>query len=84
MAENGELSKCQPLNDPRAYCLFARPSFVGGLARIFDFAGTLNEHNSSLTPQQADYLALHSGWLVVGDDIRSALTQLAADQAGRR
>ena len=39
--------------------LCARPSFVEGVSRIFDFGFTLDEFNKSLSPEQADYLALH-------------------------
>lgn len=52
--------------------LFARPSFLEGVARIFDFAGTLSEYNRSRTGEEADYQALLSDWLAVGDDIREA------------
>jgi hypothetical protein len=45
--------------------LYARPSFLEGLARIFDFGGTLNEYNQSLTPKQADFLALRADWLTI-------------------
>ncbi|HEX5415433.1 MAG TPA: hypothetical protein VFZ25_07190 [Chloroflexota bacterium] len=53
--------------------LFARSSFLEGVARIFDFADAHNEYNTSATPEEADYLALLSDWQVVGDDLRSAI-----------
>ena len=52
--------------------LFARASFLEGVARIFDFAGTLSEYNRSRTGEESDYQALLSDWLAVGDDIREA------------
>lgn len=52
--------------------LFARPSFLEGLARIFDFGNTLTEYNRSRTPQEADARALASDWLMVGEDIANA------------
>jgi len=51
---------------------FARASFLDGVARIFDFTGTLSEYNRSRTGEEADYQALLSDWLAVGDDIREA------------
>jgi hypothetical protein len=38
--------------------LFARPSFAEGMARALDFGGTLQEYNRSITPEQADNIAL--------------------------
>ncbi len=52
--------------------LYAMPSFWSGWARIIDLGDTLTEYNQSLSPAQADYLALRSDWLVVGNDIRDA------------
>ena len=57
----------------RAFYMFARPSALGGMARILDFGGTLNEYNTANSPQQADTLALWSDWLAVGDDMWSAI-----------
>jgi hypothetical protein len=55
--------------------LYARPSFIEGLARIFDLGNTLCEYNQSLTPQQADYLALRSDWLAIAGDLRNAMQE---------
>jgi hypothetical protein len=52
--------------------LFARPSFAEGAARIVDFGDTLREYNTSLTSEQADYLALFADWRQVGMDIQRA------------
>jgi hypothetical protein len=54
--------------------LFASPSFLGGMAHLLDFGGTLNQYNSSMTNEEADYLALMSDWLMVGSDIESAIS----------
>ena len=48
--------------------LGARPSFVEGVSRILDLGNTLNEYNQSVTPAQADYLALRSDWRMIGMD----------------
>jgi hypothetical protein len=53
--------------------LFARPSFLEGMGRILDFADMLQEYNKSLTPQQADRLALCADWGAVGEDIEVAV-----------
>jgi len=55
--------------------LCARPSFVEGVARILDFGGALNEYNRSLTPEQADYLALHADWRLIGMDLAHVLDE---------
>jgi hypothetical protein len=53
--------------------LCTRPSFVEGISRILDMGGALNEYNKSLTPEQADYLALCADWRLVGKDFFRAL-----------
>ena len=52
--------------------LFARVSFLEGVARIFDLSGTLSEYNRSRTGEETDCQALLSDWKAVGDDIREA------------
>ncbi len=53
--------------------LFARPSFLEGIARLFDFGNTLQEYNCTLTGEQADRLAMKADWYAVGSDIRVVL-----------
>jgi hypothetical protein len=53
--------------------LCAEPSFVEGMARIFDFGDVLDQYNQSLTPAQADYLALRGDWQLIGNDLGSVL-----------
>lgn len=53
--------------------LFATPSFLEGLARTIDLGTTLDEYNSSITPEQADFLALKNDWEVIGKDIAFAI-----------
>ena len=55
--------------------LFARPSFVEGMGRILDFADVFQEYNRSLTPQQADRLAIAADWGAVEEDIGAAVQQ---------
>lgn len=60
--------------------LFARPSFMSGLARTLDVGGTFNGFNESQTPAQADTLALSHDWRAVGDDLRTAAAEWAREQ----
>ena len=59
----------------RSDFMFARPSFLEGAARIFDFGGTLNEYNydkfSSGT--EADTAAIASDWAAIGQDMYDAI-----------
>ena len=57
----------------RSFFLFARPSFMGGAARLFDFTGTLNIYNISVTGELADARAFQEDWKAIGDDMRAAL-----------
>ena len=59
--------------------LFARPSFLEGVARVLDIGGTLNVYNASPTPELADYLAVYSDWLAAGADITDAMIQFARE-----
>ena len=56
-----------------SFFLFARPSFIGGAARLFDFAGTLNTYNMSATGELADARAFQEDWKAIGNDMRAAL-----------
>ncbi len=55
--------------------LYARPSLIEGMSRLIDFGNTLQVYNSSLSPEQADFLALSSDWHVIGDDLRAAMNE---------
>lgn len=56
--------------------LFARSSFLEGIARIFDFGNALQEYNASPTPEMADYLALLGDWHAVGEDMETAINNV--------
>ena len=56
--------------------LFATPSFVGGAASVMDIGATLFMFNNSLTPEQADAIAMRADWRAVGDALRDALREL--------
>ena len=61
--------------------LFARPSFLEGAARALDFGNTLQEYNTSLTPGQADSIALDMDLRVIMRDLEAAAKQFAADSS---
>lgn len=53
--------------------LYARPSFLEGWARIFDFLGSLNTYNTSRSNKEADTTALRGDWEEVGADMGRAI-----------
>ncbi len=53
--------------------LFARPSFLEGMARALDIGNTLQEYNSSPSPEEADVRAIGSDWESVGGAIQEAM-----------
>lgn len=63
------------MHEVRTDFLYARPSFVEGVARVFDLCGTLDEYNNSPTPIYADGYAIGMDWYVVGRDIYEAISE---------
>ncbi len=63
--------------------LYAHPSFIGGMAEAMDLGGTLFLFNESRTPEEADYYAMRSDWMAVGEDIRAAMERFASDHGQR-
>ena len=59
--------------------LYARPSFLGGMASVMDIGGTLVDYNGSSSPDLADFYALRSDWRQVGDDLRVAIEAVATE-----
>ena len=57
----------------QSFRLFARPTFLEGVARVFDFANVLQRYRDDTTDHEADANALRSDWMAVGDDIRHAI-----------
>lgn len=53
--------------------LYTKPSFIEGIARIFDFGGLLDDYDFGLTAEQTDFLALSSDWYAIGLDLSKAL-----------
>lgn len=56
----------------RSSFLFAQPSFLEGLARIFDFSNSLPDYNFSDTVTEADTIALKNDWGAIYDDFESS------------
>jgi hypothetical protein len=80
----GKTLSYNKIADASSHIWFARASFLGGVARIFDFSGTVSEYNSSGTGEKADYDTLLSDWLAVGDDIRERLRSAEpSDRSGQ-
>jgi hypothetical protein len=52
---------------------FVDPTFLVGMASVFDLAGVLPGFNSAATPALADFLALQYDWYKVGQDLYSAM-----------
>ncbi len=61
--------------------LYARPSFLEGIARLVDFGGTLNEYNQFPTPQEADAAAIRSDWAMIGQDMWYAIHEFEAEES---
>ena len=58
--------------------IYAKPSFLEGVARLFDFGGTLNTYylvSSDEDPREVDARAIASDWEAVGRDMSSAIGQ---------
>jgi hypothetical protein len=53
--------------------LVEQPSLHSGMARLFDFYGLYDAYNRCPDEAQADSMALLSDWMIVGDDIQSAM-----------
>ncbi len=58
---------------PRASRLFPIPSFLSGMARTFDFMGTLDEYQPGWRDRRHDALAIHGDWAAVGNDLEVAM-----------
>lgn len=52
--------------------LYAMPSFLAGVARLFDFWGLFTRYDTAPNERVADSRALLADWCAVGQDIRLA------------
>ncbi len=62
--------------------LFAKPSFVGGLASVLDLGSTLVVYNDPSSPEIADAQAIESDWTISGSDMVNAMAQWQNEQHG--
>ncbi|MBD1995147.1 hypothetical protein H6G00_00705 [Leptolyngbya sp. FACHB-541] len=60
--------------------LYARPSFIEGIARLMDFGGTLEVYNTTLPREQVDGLALAADWMAIGGDLETVMKQYLEGQ----
>jgi hypothetical protein len=56
--------------------LFARPSFLSGIARTLDMHGDMNQYNISVTGEEADLRGLVCDWLVVQKDFQASWAKI--------
>lgn len=56
--------------------LFARPSFLEGMARLFDFGNTLQVYNVSHDEAEADCAAIAADWHAIGEDMMRAVHEI--------
>ncbi|MDO8432987.1 MAG: hypothetical protein Q7S58_11325 [Candidatus Binatus sp.] len=64
--------------------LFASPSFLSGIARLFDLFCQLDFYNVSRTPEEADARATYSDWRITGQDLRDAFWAYDTDREMRQ
>lgn len=65
----------QNIQKSMSFFLFAKPSLIRDMGRIFDTSGSFLIYNESETPEDADRRAILSDWLMVRDDLQSALEE---------
>jgi hypothetical protein len=61
--------------------LVEQPSLHSGVARLFDFYGLYDAYNRSPNEAQADAMALLSDWMIVGEDLDSAMAEFKPEKA---
>lgn len=61
------------------FSLVNNPSFLRGAARVLDLGSTLQAYNKYKTAKEADYMAIRSDWLAIGNDIKMSIQKY--DQA---
>lgn len=57
----------------RTGVLSARPSFLDGISRIFDFFGVQGSERARSIIEQSDEDAIRRDWEIVGQDFRRAI-----------
>ena len=59
--------------------LFANPSFIEGMGRVFNILGNQDIYNKDQTGDEADSKAIFSDWAAVGDHIILAAKEVETD-----
>jgi len=67
-------------NGPMTDFLFATPSFLAGVGRSLDLGGHFDEYNRSKNNEEADRRAMAADFQAVGQDLREAMTEVAAEK----
>jgi hypothetical protein len=57
--------------------LYAKSSYLSGLASLFNIAGNYCKFNYSGTPEEADFKALMSDWGVTSEDLQRAINLIS-------
>lgn len=65
------------MNEYTTY-LYARSSFIEGIARILDFGNTLQVYNTSRRSDDPDAWALATDWHAIGEDMKRAVHEIQA------
>jgi hypothetical protein len=63
--------------------LFARASYLSGVARLLDFGATFTDYNHSPTPEEADRRAIRADWRAVGVDLQETMASAPCGNEGR-
>ena len=67
------------------YDSYAKPTFLGGLARILDLGGTLrNTYSHSDAVYEMDILAMRSDWIAIGQDLGDAIGSFPDHETSER
>ena len=53
--------------------LVSSSSFFTGAGTVINLAGNFFDYNESLTPEQADTLALWNDWAMIGQDMQDVM-----------
>ena len=64
--------------------LFARPSFLHGMARTLDLWGALSSYNWSKTSEEADARATWVDWALIHVDLEAAMGQFKVEYDKQR
>ena len=59
--------------------IYARPSFLAGLARTLDLFGVFDSYNFSETSEEADFKAIYSDWKTVGADLKKTFDRCLSE-----